>query len=92
MFELTKWHEENPNDWVALEMTDVPKQGWVRNPNKYILRGRNEDLSALCKEAEGKDYTFAKAWMMGIGKDMKIGESNDEYRARLELTTDRTIL
>lgn len=85
-FEITKWHEENPNDWVALEMTDTPKKGWGTNPNKYILRGRSADLQALSKEIEGKDYTFAKSWGHGIGKDMLIGESRDEYYKRKRFT------
>ncbi len=83
-FELTKWHEENPNEWIALEMTDKPKRGWGRDPNRYILRGRAKTLKELV-EVIGDDngYTFGSSWGMGIGKDMQIGESRDEYYKRL---------
>ncbi len=82
-FVLTKWHEKNPNDWCALEMTDKPKKGHGKNPNKYILRGKAKSLVALSQMLpEDHDYTYTKAWASGIGKDMKIGESREEYYKR----------
>lgn len=82
---LTTWHDENPNCWVALEMTDKPKKGHGRNPNKFILQGRAKSLVSLNMElGEGHEYIFSTAWTSGIGKDWKIGESRDEYYARHE--------
>lgn len=82
-FIITKWHEENPNDWCALEMTDKPKKGWGQDPNKYILRGRAATLEELSKLLpKGHGYTYCTAWGHGISKDMLIGESSDEYYRR----------
>lgn len=80
---ITEWHEKNPNVWVALEMTDKPKKGFGKNPNKYILRGRAKTLKSLInKIGKQSELTLAKSWGYGIGKDMKIGESRDEYHTR----------
>lgn len=82
-FRVTKWHKENPNDWVALEMTRKPKKGWGTDPNFYILRGRHKDLMKLIdKIGRNSGYSLGKAWGYGIGKDMKVGESRHDYEIR----------
>lgn len=81
-FVLTSWHEKNSNMWVALELTDKPKKGWGQDPNKFILRGREQSLATLTAKVGKKDYTYSRSWMSGVEKDMKIGESRDEYLER----------
>lgn len=63
-FIITKWHEQNPNDWCAIS----------REKDGQLLYDRDDDLIVLCKrvQARGLDVTYTKAWMSGISKDFPV--------------------
>lgn len=73
-FTLTKWHDENPNDWVALGHGTYTND--LSNPKRHILYDRDENLGALRDRIKerGIEVTYGKAWGLGIGKDYPIGK------------------
>ena len=62
-FVMTKWHEENPNDWLAL------KRGALLKP---VLLDRDASLAELHRRTHGKNVFYANAWSLGIGKDYPL--------------------
>jgi hypothetical protein len=62
-FVKTKWHEENPNDWLAL------KRGALVKP---VLLDRDASLAELHRRMQGKNVFYANAWSLRIGKDYPL--------------------
>jgi hypothetical protein len=62
-FVMTKWHEENPNDWLAL------KRGALVNS---VLLDRDASLAKLHKRMQGENVIYANAWSLRIGKDYPL--------------------
>jgi hypothetical protein len=62
-FVMTKWHEENPNDWLAL------KRGALLKP---VLLDRDASLAELHRRTHGRNVFYANAWSLGIGKDYPL--------------------
>lgn len=63
-FILTKWHEENPNDWCAI------KPG--RMGRKPVLIDRDKSLMTLSMRIGERKVVYCRAWGMGISKDYPI--------------------
>ena len=70
---LTKWHEENPNDWVALDRSKGQTYtNDLDDPRHHILIDRDMDLLALRTRVGEREVCYGKAWGLGIGKDYPI--------------------
>lgn len=63
-FIRTPWHEQNPNDWVALKYGSG-----VRKP---ILYARHESLVELRKLVGDYKVVYSRAWSLGISKNYPI--------------------
>lgn len=63
-FVITKWHEENPNDWCAIS----------REKDGKLLYDRDMSLVALAARIKerGIEVVYTKAWTSGISKDYPI--------------------
>lgn len=59
-FRITEWHEQNKNDWCALD----------RKSHKLI--DRDDNLLVLRKRLGTRKVVFTKAWMSGIGQQEKM--------------------
>ncbi len=61
-FLITKWHEENPNDWCAI------------SPEKKGLKlyARADSLMDLRRLVGDNEVVYVKAWQMHISKDYPL--------------------